>query len=287
MKSMVIVSDPARQLLLLLFLLWSPAASATPTLVQILFDVPSGRAVEISLANGSRYDGTIAHVSADSVLLDVREPEWAAPTTTLALDEITRVRERRSNLGRGAGWGAVSGAVVGGSLGLLSGLYLASTNDTQDSDAGPVIGGTLVGAAMGAAAIGVVGLGVGAMTKSWRTIYGVEEPDREESAGDDRAPSRLDVGIGSGILERDDVEFQGFAGRLGLLKQVSAHMEMGPHFEYVHLGGTETVYQDGGYYTVNSDPSFQASLGIKLNARRTGFAPPASGGFGWYWGDGG
>ena len=121
MKYLVIVPNPARQLILLIFLLWSPVSSATPTLVQVLFEVPSGRTVEISLTDGSRYDGTIAHVSVDSVLLDVREPEWAGPTKSLALIEITRVRERRSNTGRGAGWGAVSGAFIGGGFGLNPG----------------------------------------------------------------------------------------------------------------------------------------------------------------------
>jgi len=287
MKSIPSRSVRPRHLLWLLIFLFPSFTHAAPPLVQILFEVPAGRAVEINLEDGSRFVGLITAVTADSVTLDIEEPEWAEPAATLAVDEIVRVRERRSNAGRGAGWGAVSGALVGGGFGFLSGLYLASTNDSRSSDAAPVLFGTVIGAGLGAAALSVVGLGAGAMTSSWRTIYGVEYTDRESLAGDDRAPSRLDIAGGVGLLERQGVEFRGFAGRFGLLKQVSGHLEMGPHFEYVHLGGTETRHENGATISVTSDPSFHASLGFKLNARRSGFGPYATTGFGWYWGDGG
>jgi hypothetical protein len=241
-----------------------PGDSHPDALATLIPELPRDHILEITLDNGSVHTGYLVRARLDSLTL---KPWGDDPRSIVAVDEIIRIRERRSNAGRGFGWGAVSGALVGGSLGFLSGLYLSSINSREESDTGPVIGGTVVGAAVGAGIFGLTGWGIGALSRSWRTLYGDESLG---VPGEDHAPTRLALDFGYGSLRRDQTTFDGFAARLGLDKPISKHMLMGPHFEYV-----------------SSDDSFHASFGMKAYLRHNGFGPYAAGGFGWYWGNGG
>jgi hypothetical protein len=206
----------------------------------------------------------------------------------LAVDEVVRIRERRSNAGRGAGWGATSGALVGGGLGLLSGLYLASINDSEASDAGPVVLGVVAGAAVGAGVFGVAGLGIGAMTTSWRDVWVAPGAGAGRAAGEESVPTRLNLAAGAGTIEIRDERFSGFAWRVGLSKPITPHLEMGPHFEFVHNDGS--VVRDtpgGGTEYISTDNVFHASFGTRLYVATSGFGPYAALGAGWYFGNGG
>lgn len=258
-----------------------PGDNHPDALATLIPELPHDRLLEVTLDDGTVHIGDLVRARLDSLVL---EPEGGLPETAMAVDEIIRIRERRSNAGRGFGWGAVSGVLVGGSLGFLSGLYLSSINSSEESDTGPVIGGAVVGAAVGAGIFGLTGWGIGALTGSWRTIYGPVDGDEK---GDDHSPTRLALDLGYGSLKRKEVTFEGFAARLGLHKPISSRVQMGPHFEYVNLGGS-TVSQGNGYEEyVSSDDSFHASFGMKANLNRSGFGPYAAAGFGWYWGNGG
>lgn len=259
-------------------------AAEMPPLTSVLHELPRDRLLEISLDDGSVHVGYLGRVRVDSLTLLPRDEN---PETTLAVNEVIRIREKVSNAGRGAGWGAVSGSLIGGGLGFLSGLYLASINDSGEGDAGPVIGGTLVGAAMGAGTFALTGLGIGALTRSWRTVWGPDDLDRVDSAGHEKAPVRLDLDAGWGWQDVKGIDFDGFAWRLGLLKPISPHLEMGPHFGFVHTDGSviEPLPGGGTQYTSN-DNHFHASFGAELHLRDSGFGPYAALGTGWYWGNG-
>lgn len=247
----------------------------------ILAGLPRDHLLEITLDDGSVHVGGLAGTRPDSVVLAPRD---GAPEAVLPLDEIIRIRERRSNARRGAGWGAVSGSMVGGSLGFLSGLYLSSINDGRESDTGVVAGATAVGAVLGAGAFGLTGWGIGALTRSWRTIYG---PEIDGGAGGDRARTRVALDLGYGSLERHDATFDGVAVRAGLRKQLSDRFEMGPHFEYVKLGGSLVRFAYGTAEYQDADDSFHASLGTRFHLVKEGLGPFVAAGSGWYWGNGG
>lgn len=273
---------PAGILLGLVFVLAAPAPAVESTsLTTLIPDLPHDRLLEVTLDDGSIHTGYLVRARIDSLVLG---PWGEEAETSLAVAEIVRLREKRSNAARGAGWGAVSGTLIGGSLGILSGLYLSSINDSEESDVGPVLGGAAIGAAMGAGVFGLTGWGIGALTGSWRTLYGPEEQDIK---GDDHAPTRLALDLGYGSLKRSETTFDGFTIRLGLNKPISSRIQMGPHLEYVNLGGTSVNYGNGYEEYVSNDDSFHASFGMKANFKRTGFGPYAAAGFGWYWGNGG
>jgi len=281
------VGHPAFLPVFLFALLLPAVVQAVPATdpAQVVPSLPRDRLLEITLADGTVVTGMLLGARTDSLLVD---PGDGAPAEALAVGEIVRIRERRSNAGRGAGWGGISGAMVGGGLGLLSGLYLASVNDPDAGDAGPVLLGTAAGAVAGAAVFGIIGWGIGSVSDSWRDLYGTEPAARGDRAGEGSSPTRLGLAAGTGAIEIRDERFAGFAWRAGLSKPISPHLEMGPHFEYVHLGGSVVRPGDGGTAAyVATDDLFHASLGVKVHARRSGFGPYAAVGAGWYWGNGG
>jgi hypothetical protein len=264
-----------------------PASAAESTeLASSLHDLPPDRLLEVTLEDGSVQTGFLVRARADSLFLD---PGNARPPVGLATNEVLRVRERRSNAGRGAGWGVTSGALIGGGLGLLSGLYVASINDRDDGDVAPVLVFTAGGAALGAGVFGLTGWGIGALSTSWRDVW-VDDArwSGAREAGQESAPTRLNLAAGAGAIEIRDESFGGFAWRAGLSKPITPHLEMGPHFEFVHVDGAVVrEVPGGGTETIATDNLFQASFGTRLYLKESGFGPYANLGAGWYFGNGG
>jgi hypothetical protein len=267
---------------------------------ELLALVDGNLPLRVTLASRDLAVGHPWRVYGDTLLL-VPPAAWESGRTPgpedlrgVSLDDIVRVEQSRSGARAGAGWGAKSGALVVGGLGLLFGAVVASLSE-GDSDAMPVVALGAIGAAVGALAgggIGAgVGAGVGALGRNWVTLWpladagGKAPPD--VTGGDSLRRTRFQL---EGAWSFDDGAEDGGRGlgaRVGLVRRLSDAVELGPFAEYHDLRGTywydsrfETEPPTGGFLAARNGV-FALGLDVHAHSRGAGFGPIGSAGIGW------
>jgi len=220
-----------------------------------------------------------AHVAggsapADSVLVAV------------PLDEIVAVWQQRSGLRSGLNWGAKSGAIVGGGLGLLIGAALTALAD-DDSDAAPIMAASLVFAAAGAAGGTLVGGVVGALTSDWYVLWPPEGDVAPEGGVEgETARARWCLEPGWSFTPEAGVDGNGPSLRATILKRLGRRFELGPCLEVHDIeGGTWQDSYYGGPYLSHRSREFGLGVDVRLNERGAGLRPLGTVGLGWFVGN--
>ena len=125
---------------------------------QLRVLVKPGDTITVSDDGGREMTGTIANLSSSSVALLVGDQR-----RDLQANQIAIIRQRRSDpLANGAKWGFGVGATIG----LLTGIGLASGYDAGN-DSALIVFGTLIYGGLGAG----IGTGVDAMISGNQVIY--------------------------------------------------------------------------------------------------------------------
>lgn len=204
--------------------------------------------------------------------------------------DIMRLEQARSGARTGAGWGAKTGAIVVGGLGLLVGAAVAGLSES-DEDVGPIAGFAIVGIGAGALVGGGIGAGVGALGRSWITLWpqaeaGASEPG--DLVGDGRRAHFLIEG-GWSVDDRAEVDGRGPGVRLGLMRRLSGAFEMGPVAEFHDLEGRIRYDDYYGWYPeypyepvlASRNRMFSLGLDVRANGQAGGVRVLGTTGLGW------
>lgn len=258
------------------------------SLTDVLRALPADRPLEFTLGADSVIHASFIQVHDDTLLVQRQDASGRpGPLTQHALSDVARVREWRSNVNRGAGWGAASGGVILGGFGVLVGLYAAGVNSPAASDVAPVVAGGLAGAAIGALAGATLGGGVGALVYSWHEIWPTADQRREDQVVPAErnwtpAPTRLGLFAGFGRTTRLASDVTRPTGRVSLRQNWGRTMRVGPEFGYYDFGGhvvSRTSDLTGADTTENLA---HFGVALDLHARSPGLAPFLTIGLGWY-----
>lgn len=267
---------------------------------ELLALIDGTRPLRVTLASRDQAVGHPWRVYGDTLLL-VPPAAWEAGRAPrqadlrgVSLDDIVRVEQSRSGARAGAGWGAKSGALVVGGLGVLVGAAISALSES-DSDATPIVAFGAMGAAAGALAGGGIGAGVGALGRDWATLWplaeadGAPPPDGTNGDGPRRTRFRLE-----GTWSFDDgaeADGHGPGARIGLVRRLSDSLELGPFAEYHDLRGTYWYdshiegYPPGGSFLASRHRLFALGLDVHAHRRGAGARPFGSAGIGWCLGD--
>ncbi len=268
-----------------------PPPLNTQDLARFFAERQSNNLLRVSMDTGQTAQGRFIAVRNDSLFLageDAATPEMVG----LFLLEILRVDEQRSGSGHGLTWGALSGAVLGGGLGCLSGLYLTGM-DGESNTTRDVIGvgvGTLGGMALGALALGTTGALLGSVAKAWYQVY----PSSAPAVKDDPTPvtpvnpvgTRCGLMIGHASVFADDYDSNSLGSSAALTRRLGV-FDLGPEIGFYELSGTkleETAL--GGVSTLSRGNVLQFGFTGVWQRKSLGFAPYAALGTGFYiWSD--
>lgn len=265
---------------------------------ELLATVDAKYPLRVTLSTREIIEGHPWRVYGDTLLL-VPPTEYAAgiatpdPAHLLAapVTDIIRVQQRQSGLARGAGWGAKSGALVGGGLGVLLGVVVAAISEDGDDDIGDVgvvAMASLMGAGTGALFGSGIGAGVGAMTHDWYTIWPLG--DSQGGGHPDGTVARTRMCVEAGWSHDTDAieDGSGPGGRLGILRRLGDRVEMGPFVEYHNIRGLvlneyQYYYPYDDYVPYPTSTSSQLSLGldVRVNSTTVGSRPFFDSGIGW------
>lgn len=284
-----------------------PSTSSTPpvarNLRELLALVDGAVPLRVTLSSRDQAIGNPWRVYGDTLLL-APPAEWTAGRTperatllAAPLPDIIRVEQLRSGVRAGAGWGAKSGALVVGGLGLLVGTAVSALTD-GDSDASAILALGAIGAAAGALAGGGIGAGVGALGHDWVAIWPLEAAG--EVAGAGAAAQGPAAGNGArlaleGGWSFDDAAEQDGRGpgvRLGVVRRIGGRFEMGPFAEYHDLRGLYPYRGSTGYYPATDyylaarTRLFALGLDVRTQGRGRGPRPCGTTGLAWCLGDG-
>jgi hypothetical protein len=268
----------------------SPCAGQTedPSLAAVLQTVPAARRLEIKFASGELLHGSLLQVHNDTLMLKRADQNGQpGPVTLHALAQVERVRQWRSNVNRGAGWGAASGGVFLGGFGLLVGLVATGYNSHADSDVAPIVAGTLAGAAIGALAGATLGGGVGALINTWQEIWpnGADLAANETSPPQParpNSPTRLGLFAGLGRTAQLSPDFTRLGGRVSLAKTLSRRLNLGPEIAYYDFGEPLVSHQAGVTTVTSRQNLHRVAVALHLQRQSPGFAPYLTLGGGWY-----
>ena len=142
--------------------LWAVLTAPVVTLAAQTVSPTVGQRVRLKTASSSEWlVGTLAAVEDDSLRLWLQVADSARLVSVArgTIGQLEASRGRRSN----AGSGAVYGAAILGSLGLIAGATCANSDSWLRCDGGDVVAFLLGGAAEGAAMISY-----GSWPSSWR-----------------------------------------------------------------------------------------------------------------------
>jgi len=270
----------------------APLATEPPAphdLRELLATVDARQPLRVSLAAGTPVEGHPWRVVADTLLLvppqhfsaDGGAPA-AAHLRRVPLAEIVRVQQRHSAAAGGARWGTTSGVVVGGTLGLLFGVAIASINNDDDGPEGPIIGGALVGSVAGALFGRVIGAGIGLMTHDWYTIHPRSGERTTTPTAAEPSRTRLHLEPCFSFGRRGEIDGGGPGARIGVLRRIGSGIEMGPVIEY-HLIGADVLRGTsfGTTYLTRSDPLLAVGLDLRLHGAGARLRPFGAAGVGW------
>ena len=253
---------------------------STGDVAAALRDITRDDMLRVTIWDGEIVQGTFMALLADTLMIDSRREEGESVLLRLPTDTVQRLEKWESSTARGARWGATTGAVAVGSLGGLLGWVMASLGEGDDTGTlVPILAGATLGALSGAIVVGGVGAAFGALSNDWTIIYPPPGP------GDPRRPSRT-IRLFLDVSEAWNVEadFPGgvFGARLGLLKDMSRHVQMGPAIGFYNFEQRAARPLDGGSYYRSTDPVTNMGLDVVVSGRSGGFAPYAVVGTGWY-----
>lgn len=215
----------------------------------------------------------------------------AGELVSVPVADIVRVEQSRSGARAGAGWGAKTGAIVVGGLGLLVGAAVAGLSEGDD-DAAPVLGFGIVGVGAGALVGGGIGAGVGALGRDWVTLWPPDEagePSSGDVAGGQPARrARFALEAGWSVDDRAEVDGRGPGARIGLVRRLGGAIEMGPFAEFHDLHGA-TLYEyqyDPAYppydpLLVARNRMFSLGLDVRANGQARGVRFMGTAGIGW------
>lgn len=252
--------------------------------------------LRVTLASRDQAVGHPWRVYGDTLLL-VAPTAWEAGQAPrrvdlrgVPLDDITRVEQSRSGARAGAGWGAKSGALVVGGLGLLVGVAVAAISD-GDSDVVPVLAFGAVGAGAGALAGGGLGAGIGALGRDWVTLWPLdaagEALPQDAAAGDATRRARLVVEGAWSFDDGAELDGRGPGARLGIVRRIGDIFELGPFAEYHDLRGLyryESIYDPYPPATGSlaaRNRQFILGLDLRAHGRGEGVRPFGTAGIGW------
>lgn len=259
----------------------------TRDLRAVLTFADPDRELRVFLVDGRRIDGFPWLVERDTLRLitpeDYRADEAAVGTLAVPLADITTVGQYRSGAPEGLRWGAKSGAIVMGGLGLLTGVVVAAFADDDDSDIGawPVLLFGFAGALAGAGAGSMVGGMAGLLTADWHALW---PPDAVAAGADDpRLPhSRWCLEPGWSFRPGVDADGSGPGLRASRLRRLGRTIELGPCLEYHDIEGVVRHESDYGYvYLASVSPVLALGLDLRANDRAPGLRPVGSAGLGW------
>ena len=272
----------------------SPLREPAPErdLRAVLADAATGRLLRVLLRDGSQVDGFPWGVVGDTLRLlrpavpgaesTAATAERVAPTIALPLPAIAAAWQQRPGTREGLRWGAKSGAIVMGGLGLLVGAVVVAFGG-EDSDLWPValFGG--VGALAGAGAGSIVGGVAGSLTLDWLPLWppGLDEGPAE---GGDGRVQHTHWNLEPGWASHPEAETGGSGPglRVAVLRRLGRGVELGPCLEYHDVGGTawNEAYYGGAYLSATSSV-LALGLDVHANDSAPGLRPLASAGLGW------
>lgn len=268
---------------------------------ELLALVDGDLPLRVTLGSRDQAVGYPWRIYGDTLLL-VPPTDWKAGRTPepemlrgVPLDEILRLEQSRSGVRAGAGWGARSGALVVGGLGLLVGTAVSALSE-GDSDVTTILAFGAMGAAAGALTGGGIGAGVGALGRDWVTIWPFETagglPPHGAAAGGVARRTRFAM---EGAWSFDDGAEQDGRGpgvRIGIVRRVGGRFEMGPFAEYHDLRGLYRYTGTGQFYPHTSDflaartRLFALGLDVRTQGRSQGARLFGTTGLAWCLGDG-
>lgn len=270
-----------------------PEKVAPRDLREVLALVEADLPLRVRLLSREQQEGYPWRVEGDTLRLfplaaDGSSGHAAADTNLLAVPvaEIVAVWQKRSGVREGLTWGAKSGAIVGGGLGMLVGAILSSLSD-DDSDAAPIMAASVLFAASGAAAGTLVGGAVGALTSDWFPLWPPDEgvgPDGGPAGNATRARWCLEPGWS--FRSEAQTDGSGPSLRMAFLRRLGRWVELGPCVEYHDIEGE--LWRDsyyGGPYLSHASKKLGLGLDIHLDERGLGLRPLGSAGLGWFAGD--
>lgn len=289
----------------------SPAPLVARDLRELLALVEGDVPLRVTLSVRGQVIGHPWRVYGDTLLL-VPPAEWKpgrAPERAglpgVRLDDIVLLEQSRSGARAGAGWGAKSGALVVGGLGLLVGTAVSALSD-GDGDATTILALGAIGAAAGALAGGGIGAGVGALGHDWVAIWPPAAAGRLAGRGHGAADvdatsivsggtarrSRLALEGGWSFDDAAEHDGRGPGVRLGIVRRVGGHFEMGPFAEYHDLRGLyrytalEGLHPDAVEFLAARTRLFALGLDVRTLGRGRGPRPCGTTGLAWCLGDG-
>ncbi len=255
-------------------------AADTTSLLEVLPDRNDDRQLEVTFVGGWSARGYLVDARADSLYLrDVATPN---EITVYAISGIVRVRQWRSNASTGASAGALSGGVIAGGLGLLTGAYLASINDSDASDTPAYVIGTALGAAAGMLAGGTIGLGIGALSSSWHHIWPSDYAIAKAETNPYSENTRVGLFAGAGTTLLTDYQVTRFVGRASVRKNVGGNLSLGPEISYHSFGGNSISTTDGAEIYRHNDNLIKVAFVTNIAKRTPGLTPYATLGVGWF-----
>ena len=263
---------------------------------ELLATVDDDLPLRVRLASREVVEGHPWRVYGDTLLLVppaefLRQGLTPAPRALVRapVAEIVQVQQQRSGLAGGAGWGAKSGVIVGGGLGVLIGVAVAALAENDDGAVGYVMAFTAMGMGSGALVGGGIGAGVGALAHDWYTLWPF--PDDGEAAPNDGdgGPHRTRVCAEAGWSGSVDADIDGHGpgARLAVLRRLGPWAEMGPSLEFHDIRGLadyESYYGEPAQRLV--ERVYALGLDVRVNGSALGARPFAAVGLAWLLGDG-
>lgn len=259
------------------------SSSFAQTVASALTDITPQSRLRVTLSGGALFQGLFAGLHGDTLVLagegQPRE-QW-----DLDQDSITRIEVWDSGTVRGAKWGAATGAVVVGALGGLSGWALSSISEYDDTGTvQPILAGAALGALSGALVVGGIGAGVGSLSSGWVVLYPAGEAPPRGDRDSFTHTTHLFLDVSEAWNADRDAPDGVFGARLGLLRDMGSHVQMGPAIGFYN-------FEQQGYLlgcpapctaVTGTDPVTNMGLDVLFSARSRGFAPYAALGAGWY-----
>jgi hypothetical protein len=264
----------------------SPAFGTTsvdPLLLRALDSIDPYTHIEVSLKDGTRILGDFQGTQEERFLLIGQAYGQEVRSGRMNLEEIDRIRHRKSGAGKGWNTGFTTGAILGGSLFMLWGLAIDSI-DGDSSGVGPIVGITLAGTVVGGVGLGLVGSGIGALSTVWHTDYESPRalPPPPEHTESSETRINLGFGLATGWNYDNDYSTTGFFGSAGLDKDLGPRFRFGPELAYYDLGGTTVDHTFGYSYYRSVSPILNLGIAATWQAAGAGWSPLVILGTGYY-----
>ncbi len=253
---------------------------STGAVAAALRDITRENMLRVTLSGGETVQGNFTALLDDTLVIDSHRKGDESALLRVPTETVRRLEKWTSSTARGAKWGATTGAVAVGALGGFMGWVMASLDEGEDTGTVlPILAGATLGALSGAIVVGGVGAAFGTLSDDWVIIY----PPREtRGIGRPSGTIRLFLDVSEAWNVEADFPSGVFGARLGLLKDMSSHVQMGPAIGFYNFEQRAVRPLDGGTSYRATDPVTNMGLDVVVSSRNGGFAPYVVAGTGWY-----